>query len=54
MRIPHTAGFKKMVLEYSGLAILVSGVQQSESVIHTHIPIPSQILFLNRMSQNTE
>ena len=34
--------------------MLVSGVQQSESVIHIHISILSQILFPYPLSQNTE
>ena len=34
--------------------VLVSGVQQSDSVIHTYISILFQILFPHRLLQNTE
>ena len=34
--------------------MLVSGVQQSDSVIHIHVSIVFQILFLFRLLQNTE
>ena len=34
--------------------VLVSGVQQRESVIHTHTLILFQILFSYRLSQNIE
>ena len=34
--------------------VLVSGVQQSDSVIHIHISILFQILFLFRLLHNTE
>ena len=35
-------------------AVLVSGVQQSDSVIHIHVSILFQILFPFRLSQNIE
>ena len=34
--------------------MLVSGVQQSDSVIHLHVPILFQILFPFRLLQNIE
>ena len=34
--------------------VLVSGVQQSNSVIHIHVAILLQILFLFRLLQNIE
>ena len=34
--------------------VLVSGVQQSDSVIHIHVSILSQILFPVRLLQNIE
>ena len=34
--------------------VLVSGVQQSDSVIHIHVSILFQILFLFRLLQNIE
>ena len=34
--------------------VLVSGVQQSDSLIHTHVPILFQVLFPFRLLQNTE
>ena len=34
--------------------VLVSGVQQSNSVIHIHMPILFQILFLFMLLQNIE
>ena len=34
--------------------VLVSGVQQSDSVIHIHVSIPFPILFPFRLLQNTE
>ena len=35
-------------------AMLVPGVQQSDSVKHVHVFIPFQILFSCKLSQNTE
>ena len=34
--------------------MLVSGVQQNDSVIHLHVPILFQILFPRRLLQNIE
>ena len=34
--------------------MLISGAQQSQSVIHIHIPIPFQILFQNKLSHGTQ
>ena len=34
--------------------VLVSGVQQNDSVLHTHVAILFQILFPYRLLQNTE
>ena len=36
------------------MAVLVSGVEQSDSVIHTHISILFQILFHYRLLQSIE
>ena len=50
--------FKKILfcitLESLYNAVLVSGVQHSDSATHTHVPILSQILFPFRLLQNTE
>jgi len=50
--------FKKILfyitLESLYNAVLVSGVQHSDSATHTHVPILSQILFPFRLLQNIE
>ena len=54
--LPHTQVitiFKKSFF-YIGADVLGSGVQQSDSVRHTHISILSHILFPSRLLQNIE
>ena len=57
--VPNISFFSFNILFYIGVqlvnnVVLVSGVQQSDSVIHTHVPILFQILFPIRLLQNIE
>ena len=57
---PHFEGFLSLSLfflievQLIYNVVLVSGIQQSDSVIHIHIPILFQILFPFRLLQNIE
>ena len=51
--------FKKFILYWSTILklvnnVLVSGAQQSDSVIHVHVSILFQVLFPFRLLQNIE
>ena len=48
---PNLLFFFLMFLYY---AVLISGIQQSESIIHMHVSILLQILFLFRLLQSIE
>ena len=53
--IPHSLVY--FILFWSTVdlrVVLVSGVRQSESVIHIHVSTLFQILFPNRLLQNIE
>ena len=55
LRLMVVTSFYFLLLEYNiNIFVLISGVQQNDSIIHIHIFIIFQILFSYRLLQNIE